>query len=150
MVESAQISPALCPSSRSVYLPQERCKQIILHVCLSSCTYHDRMKHRAACVHSFCQKGAPHRSYLSAAVKCRADNKSSFADTSLSSRVSKGLVSGLTALVNNVAGNQPASQVPDLVQRPAKLARSPEEILDGTKYASSVLVAHQPSPLCRL
>ena len=93
---------------------------------------------RIPCVHSCCQRGvAPQRPRLRP-PRCQGAEKSSFSDASLSSRASKGLVAGLTALVNGVAGNQTAPRKIER-QEPAAAVWKPGEVLEGTDSASNFL-----------
>lgn len=91
------------------------------------------------CVHSYCQRGVLLQRSRPRPCRCQADNHSSFSDVSLSSRVSKGLVAGLTAFVNGVAGSQ-AESVESNLQEPAAATWSPEEVLEGVVSASTLLL----------
>jgi hypothetical protein len=93
---------------------------------------------RFPCVHISSHRGTPYRPYLS--LRCRAEKKSSFSDSSLSSRLSKGLVSGLTAIVNSVSGSQAVTREPQTPeQQPVEDALTPEEVLDGVSSATGVV-----------
>lgn len=142
------------PGSGPFNSPLQHCKRAILPTFTADreLSVSRNMKSaRIPCVHSCCQRGALANRRRLPPSRCQAERKSSFFDTSLSSRVSKGLVSGLTAFVNGVAGNQAAatteSQTLEInLQQPVDVTRSPEDILDGACSSSSV---HQsPFTIC--
>lgn len=92
---------------------------------------------RIPCVHSCCERGvAPKRPRLRP-PRCQEAERSSFSDAAASSRVSKGLVAGLTALANGLAGNQAAPQQIKR-QEPTAAVWRPGDVLEGTSLASNL------------